>query len=164
MQYSHHCTWTNDTIEDKLLLWIGAHCTSGYFYICWLVDIEVQLTHTPEHETLNQCRVNAGPPSTTSAQHLTSIGSISRVFLVIARLDSPRLYHVYHFLRLQIPPCTRLVFRNKNISQKWSTHNKILPDSFKILDILNLWIVSVIPASSDGKNQLAMHLQPSILH
>ena len=33
-------------------------------------------TYPNKHETLNQCRVNAGPPSTTSAQHWSNIVSM----------------------------------------------------------------------------------------
>ena len=51
------------------------------FWFCaawwWTADSEGE---SSKHETMNQCWVNAGPPSATAAQHWPSIDWMSRVF------------------------------------------------------------------------------------
>ena len=54
-------------------------CETGPWLTQHWVSAEGLLNTLPASETLNQCWVNAGPPSTTSGQHWPNIGSMYRV-------------------------------------------------------------------------------------
>ena len=64
-------SWTNihPTLAERLV-------PSGVSQGC---DLWHQALILNQHETLTQCCVNVGPPSTTLTQHYSSIGSASRV-------------------------------------------------------------------------------------
>ena len=54
-------------------------CHPSYFHTYHLQCLAGELAHPDKQKTLIKCWFNVGPPSTTVAQHLTNIGSMSHV-------------------------------------------------------------------------------------